>query len=540
MPISVGSNCSDQRLYAQDASLERWPGRTANRRVDVAIVGAGPAGSYFAFRLAHAQPGKRIVLFEMRDRPGGRLQSIAANGGALELGGMFVGDNHENVLGLIDRFGLEKRPVSLRRMNYFLRGHSFTDDAFADARAVPYRLEDTEQGRGPPELMLEAVSRIAPGIETQWPFAENGQNASMARTAEFLHGLKADGRRLWDWSLLHLLESKMSNEACACLCDTLGSTSALRGNALECLLTLLREGDPAQHHYVLAGGFQQLPEALARTACEAGAEFSPRRQLVRITTLTDGFRLHFEGGDGGDRVEADSVVLALPKRAIERIEMDEALAGDQFRLDLDAVSSVPACKLALGFKTAWWRDPSPRADERNEREVLASYTDGRFRMFYYNEPANGEYAFVTAYADGAAAESWLDADDPAYRDTAARPWFGGDDGMFRPSGATVEAARRCLERLHPGVTVPAPCGAAFCDWTKQGGWHVWNAHVRPWRIRRRMRRPNPNLRFFTCGEAFAQFSGWTEGALNQAEILLEEHFNLPRPDWVGAGYRFEV
>ena len=64
-------------------------------QIDIAIVGAGVAGTYCGWRLQAAQNGRSAVLFEMSDRIGGRLLSVdmpEIPGVVGELGGMrFLG-----------------------------------------------------------------------------------------------------------------------------------------------------------------------------------------------------------------------------------------------------------------------------------------------------------------------------------------------------------------------------------------------------------------------------------------------------------------
>ena len=48
--------------------------------LDVAIVGAGAAGTYLADRLAGARPEWAVTLFERSSRIGGRLRSVRVDG----------------------------------------------------------------------------------------------------------------------------------------------------------------------------------------------------------------------------------------------------------------------------------------------------------------------------------------------------------------------------------------------------------------------------------------------------------------------------
>ncbi|GMF72356.1 hypothetical protein F9C07_2230753 [Aspergillus flavus] len=73
--------------------------------VDVAIVGAGLSGLSTAKDLAKA--GRSFVIFEARDRVGGRvLNNQLPNKGIVEVGAQFVGPTQGRVLDLAQSLGL--------------------------------------------------------------------------------------------------------------------------------------------------------------------------------------------------------------------------------------------------------------------------------------------------------------------------------------------------------------------------------------------------------------------------------------------------
>jgi protoporphyrinogen oxidase len=78
--------------------------------LDVAIVGAGAAGTYLADRLIQARPDWRIAIFERSNRIGGRLWSVKVDGVAhpIELGGMRYMSGHRLVQSVVDE--LCRRP----------------------------------------------------------------------------------------------------------------------------------------------------------------------------------------------------------------------------------------------------------------------------------------------------------------------------------------------------------------------------------------------------------------------------------------------
>ena len=72
--------------------------------VDVAVVGAGISGLHVALRLQEA--GRSVVVLEASERIGGRLRSVARDGGALDLGASWFWPNEPRVRALVDELGV--------------------------------------------------------------------------------------------------------------------------------------------------------------------------------------------------------------------------------------------------------------------------------------------------------------------------------------------------------------------------------------------------------------------------------------------------
>ena len=106
----------------------------------------------------------------------------------------------------------------------------------------------------------------------------------------------------------------------------------------------------------------------------------------------------------------------------------------------------------------------------------------------------------------------------------------------------VAETQRQLKELHDLSDIPDPVGAAYFNWMTErfgGAWHFWNPHVDSREVIPRIRRPLPEANIYLCGEAFSAAQGWVEGALNTAEMVLEEYFGLPRPDRLPSSYALE-
>ncbi|KAE8152642.1 hypothetical protein BDV25DRAFT_127853 [Aspergillus avenaceus] len=73
--------------------------------VDVAILGAGLSGLSAAKDLANTN--RSFIIFETRDRVGGRVSNVLIpNGGSVDVGAEFIGPTQDRVMNLLDSLGL--------------------------------------------------------------------------------------------------------------------------------------------------------------------------------------------------------------------------------------------------------------------------------------------------------------------------------------------------------------------------------------------------------------------------------------------------
>ncbi|MBL8547897.1 MAG: FAD-dependent oxidoreductase [Hyphomonadaceae bacterium] len=501
--------------------------------LDVAIIGGGVAGCYCAYRLAAERGG--IALFEGSGRIGGRLWSVpvaGADGPVAEIGGMFFRRNQQNVSALIEHLGLKHEPVNFKRSGQFARGTFFEDADFTSDR-LPFKLDAGERSPGPSALLIHTLEQIVPGAVELWPINRE-KPASAQATFDRLRAVRHHGRPLHVYGLWNVLADVISNEAYALLTAVLGSVSMLRNvNAFDGVWSLLHEvGDGAGS--ALCGGYQQLPIALRLAAEREGAATHLNRKLLGVSRAGGHFRLRFSGSDDADiEIEARQVILALPQLPLQHLALSDDLFVDArvFRHALDrAVLPMRSCKIFLTYDQAWW-------GEGGADEVSATYADLPMQQCYrWSNSGGGSPALLmAAYADDVGATFWA---------PLARPRQDVDGAHdLAASAAMVEAVQRQLTKLRKGDAPPTPAGALYFDWSAApfgAAWHGWAPHFESWNIRPFMRRPNPSLDLFICGEAYSQRNGWVEGALNSAELVLEQ-LGLTRPSWINdPDFQFEA
>jgi lysine 2-monooxygenase len=209
------------------------------------------------------------------------------------------------------------------------------------------------------------------------------------------------------------------------------------------------------------------------------------------------------------------------------------------------VLSQAAFKLFLGYESPWWRAIGVRAGR--------SITDLPIRQVYYfgterdqpgGHPDNHNSLLMASYNDIGTVPFWkaTENDEPfqGHRVRFLRP----KEPPVPPSHDPVTQSMVCLAQnqlreMHGQVTLPQPYTAIYHDWTDDpygGGWHEWKAGVKYIDVMPDIRKPVRTEKVYICGEAYSNCQGWVEGALQTAEKMLQDHFQLVRPDWLPASY----
>lgn len=508
--------------------------------VDVAVVGAGVSGLYCAWRLAAA--GRKPALYEMSGRIGGRLYSIeppGMPGVAAELGGMRYLSLQELTASLVQELGLPSQPfpVSGPQNIAFVRRRLLRANDFRTPGLAPYKLDPSEEGKNAGELLVNAIEAIVPGATKLTPL----EWEKVKRTAAFA------GSPVWTWGFWNLLTRVMSSEAIDLLLEAGGYESmADNWNAAEACQYLLTDFPSNAQYLTLAKGMQSLPNTLAAELERVGVQPQFGMKLAAIARSQGGFTLTFDRQSFPPYVvEAKSVILALPQRALQILAARDGVLSDlQLRKLLDSVMAMPAYKLLAAFPSPWWRAVGVSSGR--------STTDLPIRQAYYlatvadrpgADPANQNSLMLASYTDGHAESFW----EPL---TVGPQWARRPNRFARAAAGAdpnpaparlVEMVRMFLAQMH-GLTleqVPEPYFAAFMDWTDDpygGGWHFWKANVKVWETIVRMRQLLAGLPLFICGESYANQQGWVEGALCSAEHVMEDHFGLARPAWLPSDY----
>ncbi|WP_405652467.1 flavin monoamine oxidase family protein [Streptomyces sp. RK9] len=530
--------------------------------LDTAIVGAGIGGCLLAARLARHReragdfhPG-RVALFERAHRVGGRLWSVPMGEGPhADLGAMRLHSGLRQVLDVVDEAGLtgDLVPFDFGRPENptHVRGVTLRQRDLTDTTRIPYHLAGGERGLGPGDLVLRAADALVPGFTAlrrrHHEARERGDTERAARSATAFRTRRGRatvaGRPLRWTAYADALRAVLGAEAVAFLHDTGGYDVAYsRENAAEQLGILFRT-PPDAAYLTLRRGMQSLPLALRDRFTTAGGTLRLGHRLLRVdraephhdrapsdtapgAARRPRYRLTFALEDAEGRatgayahVHAHTVVLALPQGPLLRLDGDGLPFTPRLRADLAAVEAVPAQKLFLLYRTAWWRGLGMTRGRAT--------TDLPLRQLWYGGtcpppgPARdeGPALLLAAYPSGPATKTWEAAREPGTDPTA-------------PGRDLVGRTQRLLARMHGLPRLEDPLSVRLQDWglpPHDGAWHVWRPGHDPDEIAPRVRRPLPGEAVYLVSDCWTPDPGSIEGAVACAETVLREHLGCGRP-----------
>jgi protoporphyrinogen oxidase len=281
--------------------------RPGQSELDLAIIGAGVAGTSVAYEVRRARPDWSIALFERTNRIGGRLHSVRIDGldHPIELGGMRYITSQPKVSRLVDTFDIPTHPFDPTggAERSLLRGVAGlgADDPEAGRG---YQLTPEERGRSAIDLARHAFEQIVPGFDR----LDRAGFAERRATARYLD------RRLVDWSIREARETVLSKEAASFTVEMFGyETGGNYFNASDHIEFLSSGGDPSDEARTPDDGMDRIPRELASRFASGGGAVELDHDLVSMEVGGGATNLRFANGRS---VRAARTVLAAPLPAL--------------------------------------------------------------------------------------------------------------------------------------------------------------------------------------------------------------------------------
>lgn len=363
----------------------------------IAIVGGGMAGLNTAWKLKKA--GLTAKIFEGSDRTGGRMftaKDLLGDGLTTELGGEFIDTGHEEMLALMDEFGLERvdtmglEAASLTKETYFIGGRHYTQ-AQAAREFVPLARQILEHY----DSMGEVVN-----------YAEEGGGGAYDRMsiAQYLDSLGATGwlREVLDVAYVTEYGLETGEQSALNLIFLIGTGDLADASAFE----LFGESD---ERYKVKGGNQRVVDELAS---RLETQIQRRHRLEAVRSRGDGYTLTFQTDAGVKEEEADIVVVAIPFTLLREVDM----AVDLPPLKKKAIQELgygTNAKVLVGFRSRPWQKKGYSG---------CAYSDEGYQLAWDNSflqpgPAGG----LTLYSGG---RPGIEAGNGTAEDVAARLMTG--------------------------------------------------------------------------------------------------------------------
>lgn len=535
--------------------------------LDVAIVGGGISGVYSGWRLINSDPSKseilrawadkrpnnklKISIFERSDRIGGRLLSVIPPGMPslrAELGGMRFLSTHTLIRSLVENHLHLKTydfPVSNPQNILYLRGTHLHEADLSESKKVPYNMNWQEKGKSAGNLISQTIEQIIPDA-LKIPHSDWREKK---QTVEF------DGKKLYQQGFWNVLSRVISTEAYEFVRQAGGYETTLSNwNAADAIPWYLADFGPQTKYIGLRDGFESVPLKLRDKFVEMGGDLQMNHELKSFqqVTLSDesrGIQLRFKNGL---TINCRRLILAMPRRSLELIDQTGPVldpANVEVHKMIRSVTPQPLLKIFLCYQNPWWQVTGINTGKSN--------TDLPVRQCYYfgtegDQPGadknNRNSLMMASYHDGSSRNFWIgmlkeeqeSADLKFFLPNNQFSFHSPDlnDQRWRqylPPAVIVDELQRQLREIHNLEYIPDPYDAAYMDWGTDpygGGYNLWKIHAKSWEIIPKMIQPVPEVPVYICGEAYSEDQGWVEGALQTAELMLQNHFQLYSPEWL--------
>ena len=341
--------------------------------VDVAVIGAGAAGTMAATHLANA--GKSVVLLEANDRVGGRLKRGEIAGQAVDLGGQWVGPSQTRALEVAKELGLTMYPTHVKG---------------------PFLIEHSGQfykGFGLPTEAMTEFFKVAGAIDKLGAEIPLDARWTAPRAAEW------DAMTTQTW-IEQNAQSPVVRDVMRAIVQAVFSVEPSQLSLLE-FLWYIRSGNGFNDITGTAGGaqdslfveaFVSIPERLAKKLGDRVVLGAPVQGI----------------GQSGDRLtvwngkvnyQARRVVIAVPPPMVSRIDFSPELPylrrGLQQRMPMGAV-----IKCFVAYETPFWREQGLCGQ--------ATLCSAEYGTFFDTTAPGNKHGVLSGFFDGAPAMRWAD------------------------------------------------------------------------------------------------------------------------------------
>jgi protoporphyrinogen oxidase len=500
-----------------------------NNFYDIAVIGGGIAGLYSSLRLVrdknHSQ--QSIGLFEASNYLGGRIKSYYNDNLNLpcELGCMRFLKSQKIVKNLIERhYKLSIQPFdtgSVDKHIYYLRGNHVDLSKWN----VNYNLPIAHRSKSPFQILNEIINQlfVSNGIFNREYSAQEWSEIKNKLIFPYLGNLQ--GQKLSDIGFANFIAACTSDETLKFIADS-GEYYAktINWNAEEALPYSQTVGYKAKddiEYWCISKGFSELVHKISEEIKTYKGSIQCQMELKEIDFCYDSharYKLIFQDHHNHKKVTifANKIILAIPKKPLQQVVWKHKLAKKfntkYIKNMLNSVRSLPAIRIALLFKTPWWKQHFKGLNGHMVTDLPIRHG------YYFGSLSADKYSVFLSTIDMNVTDYWL-------------PYITQQSSLndnVLPSLAINEIMRQ-LKIIHQIDDIELPAIAIYSDWSREyqeAGFHAWNPKYSVKEVMKNIRMPLKDESIHIIGESFSGIQGWAEGALCTAERLMQDHFKL--------------
>jgi len=459
----------------------------------------------------------------------------------------------------------------------FTRGMQFRwSDIGRNPENIPYKLQGEENKKPLGQLILDAIKTINPAFDEKKSPAENRDTAQNTK----YKGLPLYQQGFWD-----VLIQVMSYEAYRFEQDAGGYLTTLSNwNAADAIPWFLADFSPTATYRGFAQGYRQVVVNMAKLFTKAGGNIVCDRKLAGFKWDSNVFTLKFANGE---TVQAKALILAMPRRSLELLSCgneyneyssNEYLSNDATSKLIKSVTPKPAFKIFSTYQEPWWKKlgvslgrtltdlplrqtyywTGSKGDpiEDGPAMLMASYDDGTNTEFWngYRDRGGAKWRAMgrqqtatnltaknsTEWSENAPEwdnYQYVEREQTQISDSVKQTKSDDEENRLETENVTqqlIDEVTRQLAEIH-GVDAEKirPKEVFFKDWSDDpfgGGWNFWNIGVKSPEVMQSIIQPckddkNVPIPLYICGDAYSNWQGWVEGALETANMVLHK-FNV--------------
>ena len=340
---------------------------------DVAIVGAGLAGLTAARRVTGR--GASVLVFEARDRVGGRTLSQEAGAGVFDLGAQWLGPTQYRMRTLVNELGIDTFPTFHEGRKILRVGGKTSTYSGSIPKLSPVNLALLQR-------TISTVDRRARKLDPQQPWATTQAAALDTQTVETWKRRNIPSRtvrELFDVATRVVFGAEPAELSLLYFLFYVGSAGGLMD-----LIEI--EGGAQETRFV--HGAQEIAQ---RLAAELGDRVVTNAPVEAIRQTGDGCEIEVRGQG---TISVRSVIVAVPPALAGRIRYEPELPGlrDELTQRMPMGATI---KAHLLYDEAFWRQRGLSGE--------AVITGGPVSVFFDNSSHDGAQPALLAFVVGAAA-----------------------------------------------------------------------------------------------------------------------------------------